>query len=99
MSTYRRKPYVPSNRSPVKRMVVLTAGWFFIVLGVLGLFLPILQGFLFLAIGIYLLSSESRWMHHRIQQLFIRFPRLGSLYDEAQEKGAGLKKRLLRRFS
>ena len=35
------------------------SGWFFIFLGILGLFLPVLQGILFLAIGAVLLSSVS----------------------------------------
>lgn len=33
-------------------------GWFFIVLGVVGLFLPVLQGILFLAVGFLLLSRD-----------------------------------------
>ena len=41
---------------PVRRMLILSAGWFFVVLGILGIFLPILQGILFLAIGLILLS-------------------------------------------
>ncbi len=40
-------------------MVLLISGWFFIFLGILGLFLPVLQGILFLAIGAVLLSSVS----------------------------------------
>ena len=40
-------------------MVLLVSGWFFIFLGILGLFLPVLQGILFLAIGAVLLSSVS----------------------------------------
>ena len=34
----------------VKRILVLIVGWAFILLGVVGLFLPILQGILFIAI-------------------------------------------------
>ena len=44
---------------PVKRVFILALGWTFIVLGILGLFLPILQGILFLLIGFILLSA--RW--------------------------------------
>ena len=44
------------KRSWLARMTILTFGWIFIVLGVLGLFLPILQGILFLAIGGMLLA-------------------------------------------
>ncbi|MBI1985304.1 MAG: DUF454 family protein [Rhodospirillales bacterium] len=40
---------------------MLTGGWVFLVLGFLGLFLPVLQGVLFLLVGVYLLSRESSW--------------------------------------
>jgi hypothetical protein len=58
------------------RMVVLTTGWLLIVVGVVGLFLPILQGGLSLALGFALLSLGSQWMHLRIRKLMGRWPRL-----------------------
>jgi len=36
----------------VKRLLALVVGWGFIALGIVGLFLPILQGVLFLLIGL-----------------------------------------------
>jgi len=51
-----------------KRIGMLIIGWFFVGLGVLGLFLPILQGILFIMIGLAILSSRSemvkRWLKH-----------------------------------
>jgi len=43
----------------LKRTGRKIAGWFFIVLGVIGLFLPFLQGILFIAVGMGLLAGES----------------------------------------
>jgi uncharacterized protein len=43
------------------RILRLTAGWSLIAVGIVGLFLPILQGLLFIASGLAILSSESRW--------------------------------------
>jgi uncharacterized membrane protein YbaN (DUF454 family) len=43
------------------RVIRLTTGWLLIVIGVIGLFLPILQGILFLLSGLAVLSTESRW--------------------------------------
>ena len=45
----------------VWRVLRLTAGWSLIVIGVVGLFLPVLQGILFIASGLAVLSTESRW--------------------------------------
>ncbi len=36
-------------------------GWGFLVLGALGLVLPFLQGFLFLALGVFVLRDQYRW--------------------------------------
>jgi len=51
-----------------KTIGILVIGWFFVGLGVLGLFLPILQGILFIMIGLAILSSRSemvkRWLKH-----------------------------------
>jgi len=41
----------------IKRVGLLTVGWFLIVLGILGIFLPILQGILFILIALAILSS------------------------------------------
>jgi uncharacterized protein len=70
------------NRT-AKRVLVLLVGWGFILLGIAGLFLPILQGVLFLLIGLIILSSEYVWAHQLLTRLRQRFPRLGSLADKA----------------
>lgn len=43
-----------------KRVLRIGGGMVFLVLGIIGFFLPILQGFLFTLIGLTLLSRESR---------------------------------------
>ena len=63
-------------RATIKRWTLLAAGWFFIVLGIAGLFLPILQGILFLLIGLLILSSEYVWAHRILSRLRERFPRI-----------------------
>ncbi len=67
----------------IRRIVVLGLGWIFVVLGVAGLFLPILQGILFLLIGLALLSGESRTARRLLVRLRLRFPRLAKRLDEA----------------
>lgn len=69
-----------------KRLLTLFAGWSFIVLGVLGLFLPVLQGILFLLIGLIILSTEYVWAHKLLQKIKVRFPKLAHLSEEAAAK-------------
>ncbi len=72
------------HKNPVRRLVIVGAGWTFMVLGVLGLFLPILQGVLFLAIGLILLSSVSPRVRLLRQRLCKRYPALSRHLEAAR---------------
>ena len=68
----------------VKRWIIL--GGAFLLLGIAGLFLPILQGILFLVIGLLILSSESEWAHRLVQRLRQRFPAAARAFDDGEER-------------
>ncbi|HLK34110.1 MAG TPA: PGPGW domain-containing protein [Terriglobales bacterium] len=72
----------------MKRIAVLLLGWAFILLGIAGLFLPILQGILFLLIGLVILSTEYVWAHKLLQRLRSRFPGVARRADEASVRAA-----------
>ncbi len=74
-----------------KRVLIHVLGWGFILLGIVGLFLPVLQGLLFLLIGLLILSGESPWAKKLIQGFRKRFPR-------QYEKVHSLKERMKSRF-
>jgi uncharacterized membrane protein YbaN (DUF454 family) len=59
----------------MKRIVILAAGWICLALGIVGLFLPVLQGFLLVGIGLWLLSKESRTIREFTDRLAKRYPR------------------------
>lgn len=61
-------------------------GYGFLVLGVVGLFLPILQGVLFLLIGLAILSRHARWAEDLILRLKQRYPRLEHAIDVAETR-------------
>lgn len=69
-----------------KGKLLLLTGWTFIVLGILGLFLPVLQGVLFLMIGLIILSSEYVWAHKLVGKVKARFPKAVAVFEEASEK-------------
>lgn len=83
----------------LKRILVLIVGWGFILLGIVGLFLPVLQGVLFLLIGLIVLSSEYVWAHHLLTRLRQRFPKLSRTADRAEEKARNWLRRLSRQRS
>lgn len=67
--------------NPYVRSVLVLLGIGFLVLGIIGLFLPVLQGIFFVVIGIYMLSLTSNrfknWFEHHIG----KFPRVKHHYD------------------
>ncbi len=55
----------------------LTIGWILIIVGFVGLFVPVLQGLLLMFAGISLLTAESKWAR---TLLFSIKAKLGSLF-------------------
>ncbi len=56
-------------------MALMALGWFFVALGVVGLFLPILQGVLFILIGLSILSTRSELIKRLLSRLEERYPK------------------------
>ncbi len=81
----------------IKRIAVLTLGWLFILFGIVGLFLPILQGILFLLIGLALLSTESEIARRLLERLRARFPRLSEHIEIAEVRALRWWNRITRR--
>ena len=71
----------------IRQYVLLGLGWIFIFLGILGLFLPVLQGVLFLCIGTLMLSGVSPRMRLLTMRLGQRYPRFRSALN-ASRSGA-----------
>lgn len=68
------------------RRIKIILGWAFLILGVLGLFLPILQGVLFLAIGLAILAQEQLWAHRLLTRIRRKYPHMARVFDHARHK-------------
>ncbi len=69
-----------------KRWMALAAGWGFLLLGFVGLFLPVLQGILFIMIGLVILSSEYIWASNLLGKVSSRFPTAAARMQQATDK-------------
>jgi uncharacterized membrane protein YbaN (DUF454 family) len=78
----------------MKKILVLITGWAFIVVGIVGLFLPVLQGILFLMIGLIILSTEYHWARRLVERVKNRFPAVTKVSHEAAEKAHAWLRRL-----
>ena len=79
-------------RQTVKKGMRIGLGAVLVVLGVAGLFLPVLQGVLFLAAGMYLLSREIPWVRRQFLRLRRRFPKAYARWSRAKERAKRLVK-------
>ena len=59
-------------RPSLKRKV---AGFSLLFLGAIGTVLPVLQGFLFIALGLFVLRDQYAWAHRGMDKLRRRWPR------------------------
>jgi uncharacterized membrane protein YbaN (DUF454 family) len=76
------------NGALLKNIALQVTGYAFLVLGVLGLFLPFLQGFLFIVIGLLILAKQAPWAHNLLQRFRDQHPRAGELIDRAETRMA-----------
>ena len=74
-----------------KRTLIYVIGWAFILMGIVGLFLPFLQGILFLVIGLLVLSKESTIAKNLLHRIEKRYP---TQYRKMHEFNERLKKQL-----
>jgi len=73
-------------KETINRISVLVLGWFLVVLGIIGLFVPILQGILFILLGLWVLSRENHWARRYLHKLRLRFPAADRRMREIQQK-------------
>ena len=74
----------------MKNAVIAVLGYAFIVVGAIGIFLPFLQGLLFIFIGLYLLSIGSPKVHAYLVRMYRagkeRFPKIAKLLEKREKK-------------
>ncbi len=84
-------------KARLKRWVLLGLGWGFILVGIAGLFLPVIQGILCLLIGLFILSTEYVWAHKLLAKLKARFPRIAKQFEKAKQTAEAWINRTLQR--
>lgn len=78
----------------VKRWAILGLGTVLVLLGILGLFLPVLQGILLLFLGLLVLSYEWPPAKRQLDRLRRRYPAVADRVDAVERR---IKARLTRR--
>lgn len=72
-------------KKEVKRIVVLTLAIVFLLLGLAGLVLPILQGWFFLALSLLLFAIYSPALQAWIDKHTVKYPKVHAWVGKAQD--------------
>ncbi|MBB5693208.1 PGPGW domain-containing protein [Roseomonas sp. GCM10028921] len=80
-----RPAFVTLNPRPGRKAL----GWFFMVVGVLGCILPFLQGFIFLALGLFVLRDQYLWAANRWAWVEGRWPNAVSRIERMEASLGG----------
>jgi uncharacterized protein len=91
--SHRQSLAVATHGSKITRIAALAVGWLFFLAGLVGLFLPFLQGVLFLLIGLAILSKQYRWAGRLMLRLRSRFPGVHKWLQAAQARAIALLRR------
>ncbi len=70
----------------LRRLTTLVLGWFLIGLGIIGLFVPVLQGVLLILLGLYVLSRELHWARRLLHRVRDRHPALERQIQRLRER-------------
>jgi uncharacterized membrane protein YbaN (DUF454 family) len=79
----------------MKIILLQALGYTFLVLGVFGLFLPFLQGFLFILIGLIILARHAEWARRLLERFKAQHPKAAELIDQADAKAAAWWRRVV----
>lgn len=72
----------------MKAIALQALGYAFLLLGVLGLFLPFLQGILFLLIGLLILARHAAWAQRLLDRFRAQHPRADQMIETAETKAS-----------
>ena len=82
-------------RKPLLRIAQDVFGWTFVVIGVLGIFLPLLQGVLFIVIGLTILSTRYAFARRMLARLERKYPEVYVRVERLKQRFAESKPLLL----
>lgn len=86
-------------RERLRQLFLLVLGWGVLLLGVVGLFLPILQGVLLILVGMGILSKVSPRMRRLRDRLHARYPGPFLKAEEIGHRTTQFFRRLLARIT
>jgi uncharacterized protein len=70
----------------LRKLLHITLGSIFVMIGILGIIFPIVHGTVFLIIGVIILSFESVTLENKLLCFVKKYPKLNSSYEKLNKK-------------
>ena len=68
-------PEIGITKSPkLQRFAVAALGWVLILLGIVGLVLPVVPGAVLIVFGVLMVNPQSVWLRRMLEKCQVRFP-------------------------
>jgi len=83
----------------IRRAITIGLGLLFLLIGVIGGFIPVLQGWIFVLIGLTLLAKEVPFVRHKLEQVKARFPKQAGQLRRLEARCAEQWRRFKSRFA
>ena len=69
---------ITTSQKPLQRVAVVALGCVLILLGIVGLVLPVVPGAVLMVVGILVVNPQCVWLQRMLEKCQVRFP-VGSL--------------------
>lgn len=83
---------IDKTQTPLQRIALLALGWILTLVGILGLFLPILPGVFLIIAGALMLSPRNVWLQ-RAEKYRAKYPVVDRLFTQFSAWGERAKRR------
>ena len=75
-----RETGITKSQKPVKRVAVIALGWVLILLGIVGLVLPVVPGAVLIVVGVPIVNPQGTWLGRIREKCRVRFPVLAPIF-------------------
>jgi hypothetical protein len=71
---------ITKSQKPLKRFAVVALGWVLILLGIVGLVLPVVPGAVLMVVGVLMVNPKCVWLRRMLEKCRVRFPVLAPAF-------------------
>lgn len=84
---------IAKKEKPLQRIATIGLGWTLVLVGVVGLLLPLLPGGLLIVLGALMLDSQHPWLRRALEKCRARFPILECAFRRLSSWGESWRSR------